>query len=884
MILTRRHLSQRLLLLVLLLLGPIMLLHLAVQAMVPSASGAILQNNLVLSGHSGGGNQAIAIDDQRAVIANGSILSLLDVSDSNAPVRDGMLALEQRVTSLGLVGNTIYVGGAASGLALVDATTPTAMAPAQTLLAGETIYDIETAGTTLYVAHDSGLTAYNITDPANPIAVTTVSSAANWLRISLLGNQALATNGNNSVYVLDLTIPDQPVVQGSYVLGGTPGGAAGVGNTAYASWSDCSSGDCIARFSVLDISNPNQPSLVTERTVGSGIPLGMAAGGGYLYVTRIGSGSVHVGAALDVFDIATPALPAFAADYDVPGTYGAFDIILDSPIAYLAHGEAGFHILDVSDPTNPDANSLWAGPGRARNVVIHDGMAYIGANAPQDRAELWIQEYDSAMGPTTVSQFRIEQLRTVRDLAVAGDKVFVAGPNPLNTVGRIRLLDAADPENPVSLVSFDLAPIEHIAAADGYAYAHDENGLQIIDFREPMTVTQVASYGVGGETVLVNDLAFIAGGIDGLHILDVTTPSNPSLVGTVQGSWQADTIAVSDTVAYLGVGSEGVRVIDVSTPGSPVEVSQIDMGWQVEDLAIAGQYLVVGTAAAGVQILDVANPTSPTLVAYYHDDWTPSDIDIDGTTILATAAGQGVYRLSQRFDVAGQIQDLNGAGIADVTVTMSGLAPAVSEPDGSYGFSEVPAGSYTIQPTHPTFIFSPTTRLITVAPSADGQDFLMIPAPVSGIFGIGGGTLSFTDTQGLTTTVTIPAGAVSATVTVVMTPTVVVDQGNLSSLNHAFDLAVYAGGILQPDYQFLIPIGVAIYYSDADLGVAHEASLSLQQWQFAGWQDAGLSCTPPTSGIVDEPNNLFAQGLCESGRFALFGPVRQLFLPVINQP
>jgi len=142
-----------------------------------------------------------------------------------------------------------------------------------------------------------------------------------------------------------------------------------------------------------------------------------------------------------------------------------------------------------------------------------------------------------------------------------------------------------------------------------------------------------------------------------------------------------------------------------------------------------------------------------------------------------------------------------------------------------------------------------------------------------------GGTLTYADSRGLATTVVVPPGAVSETVTLVMSPVPTPTQtGGLSFAGHAFDLTIFQGGAPVPGYVFLTPIRVTIEYCDADVVGLLEEQLELQHWNGTTWVNAACG---PCDRHPEE--NWICVPVQHLTRFSLFGrrvPVGGVTRPV----
>jgi hypothetical protein len=149
-----------------------------------------------------------------------------------------------------------------------------------------------------------------------------------------------------------------------------------------------------------------------------------------------------------------------------------------------------------------------------------------------------------------------------------------------------------------------------------------------------------------------------------------------------------------------------------------------------------------------------------------------------------------------------------------------------------------------------------------------------------------GGLLIFTDTQGLTTTVQIPPGAVTSTTWISMTPTVL-PPGTISAslrfAGHAFDLDAYRDGQLLTGFTFETTVTVTIHYSDADVRGIDEKTLKLYRWVTAppdGWQVVDAQSGERQS--LDTVHNVLTAWLRGLSRFTGMGASQyEIFLPLV---
>ncbi|GJQ62164.1 MAG: hypothetical protein SCALA702_12170 [Melioribacteraceae bacterium] len=139
----------------------------------------------------------------------------------------------------------------------------------------------------------------------------------------------------------------------------------------------------------------------------------------------------------------------------------------------------------------------------------------------------------------------------------------------------------------------------------------------------------------------------IMGGYSGTHVIDVTDPSAPSIVGFIPGPesiWRD--IKVHDQYAYVtteGSGfGEGLQIIDLTNvPNSISLANTVDQYFtSAHNIFIDDGYaFVVGTdGIGGIHILDLADPVNPVQTAYYTQSGYVHDVYVWSDTIVACAA------------------------------------------------------------------------------------------------------------------------------------------------------------------------------------------------------------------------------------------------------
>jgi peptide/nickel transport system substrate-binding protein len=146
-------------------------------------------------------------------------------------------------------------------------------------------------------------------------------------------------------------------------------------------------------------------------------------------------------------------------------------------------------------------------------------------------------------------------------------------------------------------------------------------------------------------------------------------------------------------------------------------------------------------------------------------------------------------------------------------------------------------------------------------------------------------SLTYTSTQGVTTTVQIPAGAVSETTILRYTPVITPSAApsNFLFAGNAFDLEAIQGGFAQEHFSFNTAFTVTIHYSDDDVARLDEMGIRLYYLDGASWRDSAETCSPPSIYIRNPAENWLNVAICHLSTFALFDEGYAIYLPVLQR-
>jgi hypothetical protein len=145
-------------------------------------------------------------------------------------------------------------------------------------------------------------------------------------------------------------------------------------------------------------------------------------------------------------------------------------------------------------------------------------------------------------------------------------------------------------------------------------------------------------------------------------------------------------------------------------------------------------------------------------------------------------------------------------------------------------------------------------------------------------------TLVYSDGLGSTTTITIPVGTVTQTVSLSYLP-ITLEVG-FNFTKQAFSLTAFQDGMPVHGFSFVTPITMRMGYNQQDLGDIPEDKLVIMLELEKGiWRDASLTCSPPSIYERNLDENWVQVNVSHLTRFVLSDPrPYRVRLPILLKP
>jgi hypothetical protein len=256
----------------------------------------------------------------------------------------------------------------------------------------------------------------------------------------------------------------------------------------------------------------------------------------------------------------------------------AQDVIKRGDMLYMAQGEGGLLIVDVSNPENPTVvNEITEGVrGYSAKIDFRDDIVYLAAGS----YGISVVDVSNPMAPD-VNGWYVNLVKPAKNLHILGDFLFTA---------------------------------------------ISEKGIQLVYVKKnlslPATRTDIITegYANGLTTSPDSSTMFVACGEMGLSIYDISDFQDgygvyPRL-GWCDTPGYAETVIVEDnqSLAFLACGTEGLHIIDYADTANIYRIGNFATEGYAKELLYENQKIFITTGLRGLQIIDVANAAEPKII------------------------------------------------------------------------------------------------------------------------------------------------------------------------------------------------------------------------------------------------------------------------------
>ncbi|MFX1517320.1 MAG: LVIVD repeat-containing protein, partial [Promethearchaeota archaeon] len=249
------------------------------------------------------------------------------------------------------------------------------------------------------------------------------------------------------------------------------------------------------------------------------------------------------------------------------------------------------------------------------------------------------------------------------DVFVDNKYAYVAD-NHYTSNGALLIMNVTNPSVTPTVISYvNITGVLGVYVEGDYAYLAQSSGIRVVDVSDPTNPSLVGSCNIplspAREIVVEGDYAYAAGDFQDIQVINITNPKDPGVNGSTGGviGYSAEAVAIDGDFAYLGAGNY-VYAIDISDPTDPkVAEESPSLGGSVMGIAIDGDYLYCvcdgkGVGFNGLKVLDISDPTDTSEIASIETLGKANDVFIDGNYAYVAASNYGlqIIKISDTID------------------------------------------------------------------------------------------------------------------------------------------------------------------------------------------------------------------------------------------
>ncbi len=490
----------------------------------------------------------------RLYAANGNTFVIIDVSDPSSPSEVGRVTTGLAAAEMVAGDGVVYVAGGAT-FWTADVSNPEHPEVAGTIGLSHALEHVVREGDRAYVFGEDVLTVIGMSDPSAPVERGSLGISGN--DIAVQGEHVIVAQSAILVFV-NVSDPDAPEERGA-VAGptlpsyGFPPGYEHIvadGLTVYTGHSYYLPPDGgLGGGHIFHQLSPPDDAIVTTVTTPTAIGEFVVEGLQGTAMAQSLEGELYV------FDLSAPTDPELIGYVATSGNHTSH--ARRGNLACLASRDEGLAIVDLSDPTAPTIVGTDVSEPAA-DVAMSPGIAYV-----TGEYDLRVVDLSDPSAPTTVGR-----LEGLWGTSPWGSQVMVSTGDVvlLGTYEHFHVIDASVPTRPRLIGSLEIeGGVAGIVVHGQFAFAAGGSSMRTIDLADPSDPVIVATTpDAGGRSMTIIDNALYAGGgtAYGFHVIDITDPLAPSIVGRYTSSTWGISLALANRDGFLlSAGVNGLTVL-----------------------------------------------------------------------------------------------------------------------------------------------------------------------------------------------------------------------------------------------------------------------------------------------------------------------------------
>ncbi|MFO7638171.1 MAG: hypothetical protein R6X14_02540 [bacterium] len=403
-------------------------------------------------------------------------------------------------------------------------------------------------------------------------------------------------------------------------------------------WGRGPSVEVTGRDSLVVLTLGSEAAIVSFARPGSPVVLSEIQFGSVTIQSHLRDTVLYIGGygAVEAWDVSDPVNPVFRSRIPL----GVSDFYVQDTFLYLMRQDT-FRVFGVADPAAPRQ----LGSYRDSAVVLAASGNTVVCGHPRQGVVL-VDVADPArprrVGSVPGWALSAEVRGNLLCVTYGNDNV----PRELT----LRVFDISNPSAPVQIGFLNYCGGYDMHLAGQYlfisGYYTGDYGFQVVDMADSTRPRLVGECETGGQGwgVWANREAqrgYVAGRYGGLIEIDISSPADPTVVGSLLQADAAYDVAVSGNRAYVAMLGAGLHILDLSDPTRPVQLGAYDTARflpGIETCAARDSFAFVNWFDGGgsrryLRSVDVSDPANPTFAGDAECSGPPVDMVLDDTLL-----------------------------------------------------------------------------------------------------------------------------------------------------------------------------------------------------------------------------------------------------------
>ncbi|MCK5158154.1 MAG: hypothetical protein KAR08_03290, partial [Candidatus Heimdallarchaeota archaeon] len=339
----------------------------------------------------------------------------------------------------------------------------------------------------------------------------------------------------------------------------------------------------------------------------------------------------------------------------------AYSIRILDQYAYIASSSAGIKIFDLIDPINPIEVGNFIDGSSFLELEIEDNFVY----TIDDLDTLKILNVSDISNPVKLGEFIGSHYD---DLVVLNDIAFVSA-----SAWGFSIMNCTNPNTIVEMVKND-SRIRDIFVDSNYIYlTTSTRGVELLSIDSLPSVQPEFRFGYGDikEILIENNIAYLANGIGGVVIVNISDSQAPEKLGVFNEGGKTYGLYYNNDLLYVANDGLGLQILDVKKPTHPTKLGAFYDGGNARSVAVRGNRAYLADSSDGFEIINITNLESPFEIVqgedvpFINESFTKIEIMDDYAYLLDKNEGVFIFSIGEEID------DTTGEFLGDYSAPVS---------------------------------------------------------------------------------------------------------------------------------------------------------------------------------------------------------------------